>query len=301
MRFRYYGLHHYYPRVKRFFGVKMAAYLRLCRPFTVAPAFLAGLFLTLASAGVSLETFRAALDAGVILALLQATGQIVNQVVDVELDKSLPGKRDRPIPSGLVDREEAMGLAWVFTIVAVARAFTLGLTVGLMSLLILFMAVFYSLKPFSPRRHAFTSLAWQAFSRGFLPPMLCFSVYRTLYEALPISILAFTWCLGWQGTKDITDIEGDRAFGIRTVANTYGLRGLKALSTVTLVAFTAETVLLSKIMFLAVAPLAFYGLLNYEKKPTTMENTVSWIVFYVGLGLCFLIPFLESFCLPQNP
>jgi geranylgeranylglycerol-phosphate geranylgeranyltransferase len=292
-RLKYYGLHQYYPRLKRFLGVKMAAYLRLCRPFTVAPAFIAGLFLTLASAEISLETFRTALDAGVVLALLQTTGQIVNQVVDVELDKSLPGKRDRPIPSGLVERDEAMGLAWVFSIVALARAFTLGLTFGLLSLVILFMAVFYSLKPFSPRRHAFISLTWQAFSRGFLPPILCFSIYKTPYEALPISMLAFTWCLGWQGTKDITDVEGDRAFGIKTVANTYGLKGLRGLSTATLIVFIIEIIVSKRVMFLAVVPLALYGLLNYEKRSGSMENTVSWVVFYLGLGLCFLIPFVE--------
>jgi len=291
-RFKYYGLHHYYPRLKRFLGTKMVAYLRLCRPFTVAPAFVAGLFLTLASTEISLEAFRAALDAGVVLALLQATGQIVNQVVDAELDRSLPGKRDRPIPSGLVERDEAMGLAWVFSIVALARAFTLGLTFGLLSLVILFMAVFYSLRPFSPRGHAIISLTWQAFSRGFLPPILCFSIYKTPYDALPISMLAFTWCLGWQGTKDITDVEGDRAFGIKTVANTHGLKGLKALSIASSMMFTVEIIVLKKLMFLAVVPLALYGLLNYERKSTSMENTVSWLVFYLGLGLCFLIPFV---------
>jgi 4-hydroxybenzoate polyprenyltransferase len=105
-------------------------------------------------------------------------------------------------------------------------------------------------------------------------------------------MLAFTWCLGWQGTKDITDVEGDRAFGIKTVANTYGLKGLKILSIASLTMFTVEIIVLKKLMFLAVVPLALYGLLNYERKSTSMENTVSWLVFYLGLGLCFLIPFV---------
>jgi 4-hydroxybenzoate polyprenyltransferase len=105
-------------------------------------------------------------------------------------------------------------------------------------------------------------------------------------------MLAFTWCLGWQGTKDVTDIEGDRAFGIKTVANTYGLKGLKALSVASLMMFTVEIIVLKKLMFLAVIFLALYGLLNYEKRSGSMENTVSWLVFYLGLGLCFLIPFV---------
>jgi hypothetical protein len=58
--------------------------------------------------------------------------------------------------------------------------------------------------------------------------------------------------------------------------------------------FTVEIIVLKKLMFLAVVPLALYGLLNYERKSTSMENTVSWVVFYLGLGLCFLIPFVEK-------
>jgi 4-hydroxybenzoate polyprenyltransferase len=288
-RFKYYGLHHYYPRLKRFLGTKMVAYLRLCRPFTVAPAFIAGLFLTLASTEISLETFRAALDAGVVLALLQATGQIVNQVVDAELDRSLPGKRDRPIPSGLVERDEAMGLAWVFSIVALARAFTLGLTFGLLSLVILFMAVFYSLRPFSPRGHATISLTWQAFSRGFLPPILCFSIYKTPYDALPISILAFTWCLGWQGTKDIEDVEGDLKFGVKTVANTFGVRGLKALALSLSIAFYCLILYFKYYVMLATLPLTAVGLAYFDRKSTITENVVGWMVFYINLGLIFIL------------
>jgi len=286
MKIEYGGIEKGYPHLP--LHRRLKGYIQLLRPFTLLPALIAGIFLTIAPIKVfDFETLKIGIYAGVTLALLQAVGQITNQYVDIELDKQI--KSYRPLPSGIIDRDEAIGLAWILAIIAIARAFTLNLIFGSLSLVLLFLAVFYSLKPLSPRRHAFTSLTWQAFSRGFIPPIMCFSIYGSIYDGLPYSILAFIWALGWQGSKDITDIEGDRKFGISTVANTYGVEFLKILSTIMTIVFTLASLHLHKPLFLIVSLLGVYGIMNYEKKSKLTENTISWMVFYLGLGLIFLL------------
>jgi len=289
MKNKFGGIEKGYPRLP--LHKRLKGYIQLLRPFTLLPPLIAGIFLTLAPIKViNFETLKIGVYVGITLALLQAVGQITNQYADVELDKIV--KKYRPLPSGVIDKDEAIGLAWILSIIAIGRSFTISILFGIFSLVLLFLAVFYSLKPFSPRKHAFVSLTWQSFSRGFIPPIMCMSIFGNIYDSLIYSILAFIWALGWQGSKDITDIEGDKKFNISTVANTYGIKTLKLLSIVMTIIFTIIVIYLNKYAFLIVSILGVYGILNYEKKSKYTENTISWTVFYVGLGLIFLITYI---------
>jgi len=113
----------YYPRLSKYLSRKLTAYLALARPFTLAPPIFVGLFLTLASVGFSIEAISRGIYIGLTMALAQAAGQIVNQVVDKDLDKEI--KSYRPIPQGWVSTEEAMGLAYICSLLAIARGFTI--------------------------------------------------------------------------------------------------------------------------------------------------------------------------------
>jgi 4-hydroxybenzoate polyprenyltransferase len=288
MKIKYEGIEKGYPRLP--LHRRLRGYIQLLRPFTLLPPLIAGIFLTLAPIKIiDFETLKIGIYVGITLALIQSVGQIINQCVDVELDKLI--KKYRPIPSGVIDKDEAMGFAWILSIIAIGRSFTISVLFGIFALILLFFAVFYSLKPFSPRKHAFASLTWQSFSRGFIPPIMCMSIFGSIYDALIYSIIAFIWAFGWQGSKDITDIEGDKKFGISTVANTYGIKVLKMLSIISTIIFTILVIYLNKLLFLIVSVLGICGIINYEKKSKYTENTISWAVFYSGLGLIFLITY----------
>jgi len=145
-----YGIVEGYPKLRRRFG-KFVGYIQLVRPFTLLAPLLAGIFGVLTPVkNFSLEHLTTAVYVGLTLALLQASGQVINQYADSELDKLI--KPYRPIPSGLVTREEALGLAWLLAIFSIGRAFTISTFFGLIGLTLLFFAVFYSLAPFSPRK-----------------------------------------------------------------------------------------------------------------------------------------------------
>lgn len=278
-----------YPRLP--LHEKVKAYIQLVRPFTLVAPLAAGTFLTLAPAvkrGVSLADVHYAVYAGVTLAILQAVGQIVNQYADADLDRV--AKPYRPIPRGAVDRDEAMGLAVLLSIFGIARAFTVSTQFGLWCLALLFFAVFYSLPPLSPRRvSAWLNHAWVTVSRGFLPVMACYTVYGSPGEAVELAALGTIIVFGWQGSKDVVDVEADRMFGIKTIANTVGVGALKAIAAASAAAVAVWSALTGRLAMLALVPLMAYGVARYEKKSGLTENTVGWTVFYLSLSLFYML------------
>ena len=200
-----------YPWISRYFG-RISAYIALIRPFTLVAPLVAGIIGVLVPLReISFRNIETAVYIGITLALAQGCGQCLNQYADAELDKQI--KPYRPIPSGLVTREEALGLSWLLAIFAVGRAFTISEFFGLMILLLLFFAVFYSLAPFSPRKiDPFINTAWMAVSRGFIPMYAVWSIYGDTAIGLRYAVLALLWVMGFQATKDIGDIVGDLNF-----------------------------------------------------------------------------------------
>ena len=259
----------------------------------LAPLF-AGIFGVLAPVkDLAFSHFLTAVYVGVTLALSQGCGQALNAYSDVELDKIV--KPYRPLPSGLVSREEALGLAWILAGFAVARAFTLSTFFGLMVLVLLFFAVFYSLSPFSPRRvNALLNTAWMAVSRGFLPMFAVWSIYGGVGAALPYAVLAFLWVFGFQASKDVPDMEGDKMFGINTIPNTYGRKGLLAVMAVSTVLFAVTAVTFKAYIMLPLVFLAAFAIATVQKQSALTENTYSWFAFYTGLALLYVLLFLGS-------
>jgi len=286
----YYGIKKGYPRIRRYFG-RLAAYVQLCRVFTWIAPLLAGIFGVLTPvSSIGFHTFLTAIYVGATLALAQGAGQCLNQYADVELDKVV--KPYRPLPSGLISAEEALGLAWLLAIFSVARAFTISTFFGLTVLALLFFAVFYSLAPFSPRRvHPLINTGWMAISRGFLPMYAVWSIFGNMETAWQYSILAFLWVMGMQATKDIGDVEGDRRFGIKTIPASYGINGLKVLMIVCSILYGIFAISFRIYIMLLLVPLAALAVLSLKRKTIT-ENTVSWTIFYAGLGLIYILMFV---------
>lgn len=290
----YHGIRKGYPRIRRRFG-KLAAYIQLCRVFTLLAPLLAGIFGVLTPVkDITFQYLYTAIYVGITLALVQSCGQCLNQYADVELDKTIK-KEYRPIPSGLVSREEALGLSWILAIFAMGRAFTISTFFGLTILVLIFFAVFYSLAPFSPRKiHPLANVVWMAVSRGFIPMFAVWSVFGEPGKAWQYSLLAFIWVLGFQSSKDVTDVDGDKEFGIKTIPNTYGLRGLS----ITMIICTAVYIFLGiyfnmYIMLLTVG-LAGLAILTTKRQSELTENTWSWTCFYAGLGLLYILMFING-------
>lgn len=291
---KYHGIKKGYPRLRRYFG-KLVAYIQLCRVFTLAAPLLAGLFGVLTPVqNITFGHLVTAIYVGLTLAFSQAAGQCLNQYADLEIDRLV--KPYRPLPSGLVTREEALGAAWLLVIFAVGRGFTISMFFGLVVLALIFFAVFYSLAPLSPRKvHPLLNVGWMAVSRGFLPMFAVFSVYGDVHSAWRYSILAFLWVMGFQATKDVADVDADRKFEIKTVPNTYGLRGLVTLMMACTVLYILSAFWFRLHLMLLVVPLGILAAVTTERQTALIENNIAWGCMYVGLSLQYLLMFLIEF------
>lgn len=293
------GITRGYPWLSRRFG-RLPAYIALLRPFTLVAPLVAGVIGVMTPIRqITFNNIEAAVYIGITLALCQGAGQCLNQYADAELDKQI--KPYRPIPLGLVSREEALGLSWLLAMFAVGRAFTMGVFFGLMVLVLLFFAVFYSLAPFSPRKlDPLVNTAWMAVSRGFIPMYAVWSIYGDTGIGLRYALLALLWVMGFQASKDVSDVEGDRRFGIKTIPNTYGLRGLIFTMGVCTTVYTVIALYFGLYPMLLVLPLAAVAMFTTNKKSGLTENTYSWTAFYIGLGMLYVLMFL-SFHLHLTP
>jgi len=232
--------------------------------------------------------------------LSQFVGQIMNQYADAELDRTLPEKRDRPIPSGLVSREEALGLAWLLALFSVGRAFTISVFLGLTVLTLLFFAVFYSIAPFSPRKiHPILNTCWMAVSRGFLPMFAVLSVYGNIEQAWPYATLAFIWVFAFQPFKDTSDSEADKKFGIKTLFTSFGERGAIRIIRVSSAIVVAYIMMLAYydrtyLVFLLLVPLIIIADITGLKSMKLLENNRGWVCFYLGLSFIYILLFIVN-------
>ncbi|TRZ48295.1 MAG: hypothetical protein D4S01_10620 [Dehalococcoidia bacterium] len=290
----YHGIKKGYPRIRRYFG-KLAAYVQLCRGFTLVAPLLAGIFGVLTPVkDITFQYLYTAIYVGITLALAQSCGQCLNQYADVELDKTIK-KEYRPIPSGLVSREEALGVSWLLAIFALGRAFTISVFFGLITLTLIFFAVFYSLAPFSPRRiHALANVSWMAVSRGLIPMFAVLSLFGDPSEAWKYSILAFMWMLGFQSTKDVPDVDGDKKFGIKTVPGSYGQRGLVTLMVISSIVYAILSAYFKLYIMLLILPVAALAILTTKRQSRLTENTYAWCCMYIGLAMIYLLMFVNE-------
>lgn len=288
----YGGIKKKYPVLQRIFGDKFTSWVLLLRPATLLAPLLAGIFGVLATTTITFEHFKTAIYVGITLAAAQAAGQVTNQYADSELDKI--AKPYRAVPRGAVSKDEAMGIAWLLAIFAAGRGFLVGTEFGLIVLVLIFFAVFYSLSPFSPRKiNPFLNIAWVSFSRGFLPVIAIFSIYGTMLDGLKYAVFAFLWCLALQGTKDIPDIAADKSFGIKTIPNTYGVSGfVKYAAGVSMIMAIYAFQFLP--IMLALAPIVILAFEGMEKENERFENTKAWLYFYLGVAGIYLLMFIKE-------
>jgi len=299
---KYYGIKHGYPRVEKLFG-RVAAYIQLIRPFTLLAPVIVGFFGSLIC--LKSEFWSHWLEVVYVtftLMLCQAVGQCINQACGVDEDRI--NKPYRPIPSGRVSIEEAYGLAFLLTLISLWRGFTVSINFGLWIVIILFFAVFYNLKPFQARKYVWINLLWMSVSRGLLPFVVIWSAFRNPFELKPwlLGSIAFLWVFAFQPTKDITDVEGDRKFGIKTLPVVYGVDKTKSfikwfsiLPFLPLVLYIQFGLLsLPYLLLLNLAIVREIGIWGFDKKLGPLENTMSWACFYLGLSLIFMLSYIAE-------
>lgn len=259
----------------RFLSKKFRGYLDLLRPFTLLAPFFVSMFIMFASL-VYNNKFTAFPNWWIIigqssltLAFLNGASNALNQATDVESDKI--SKPYRPIPRGVVERDEAQSIAYILYLFALLRAVTINLWFGVFVFLIMVFTVVYSLPP-RMKRFLFLNQVWIAVPRGLFGILASWSVFGNPFDIVPLTIglVALIFFIGAMTTKDIVDCEADQKTGTRTLINTFGLRKAAFISLPFLI-----------IPYLAIPLLVHYHIIDAYFLPLTIFIIPSFFIFYL--------------------
>ena len=301
---------------------KGAALWELARPFTlIAPAlgFLSGGLTALGARPpqpVDWAHLRFILVGSLMAAVLNAGSNVLNQVYDVDIDRI--NKPHRPLPSGRVSLRTAKVYAGVLLAVGLALAWWVQ-PLGRPECFILAatavgMTWMYSAPPLRTKRLGIWANVTIAIPRGWLLKVAGWSSAKTIWGWEPwyIGTIFGLFLLGATSTKDFADIEGDRAFGCRTLPVRYGVRrAAQIISPFFIVPFllipigvragilTGHPRLLDALSAVLVAYGSYvvYLMLRRPDELATDANHISWthmyimmVVAQVGFAVAYLVP-----------
>ena len=276
---------------------KLGAYLQLLRPFTllapVVGGFLFG-WLALTDRKLPIEAnLPLLLLSCLILAMANATSNILNQVFDRDLDAVNPEKRTRPIPSGGASLDGAISIGVLLLISTIFLGLVLfGVFYGALLSIILAFSWMYN----SPPLRLKMRLGWGNFAisapRGGLGIMTAYSAFS---DPLNLKIILATlyfgvYVFGTNTLKDFADYESDLKSGVRNFVTVYGKKTTsKVVSVFLLLPFL---ILALAGLWVPIAPTAFTPIIlsfimmgvlwrSPEVKTKSLENNILWLMFYL--------------------
>ena len=293
-------------RWPRYIGEKLRGYADLLRPLTIlvpAVATVMGIIMCLGYYG-QVHLFWDSLGtvslAALIIALTQGVGQITNQITDIEIDRV--NKPYRPLLRGAVSSGNAKVLAALLAAFVTASGFVINPLFGMMVLVLLFFAVFYSLEPIRAKRRGWGSPLWQAASRGLLSLPAIWAVFANPFSTPTpwvVGSLLFVFLIGAANIKDIPDKAGDMKAGIVTPAIKYGGKLGYYISPFLLAPFAMLPFYVGLgllpagslwlMCLLALSAVMSYNLIK-QRSPTLdiLENDINWLGMYLMIGFLYI-------------
>jgi 4-hydroxybenzoate polyprenyltransferase len=230
----------YFPSddvVARFRGRRaVMAYVRLSRPFTLVVPMLgiaSGALVAYFAQGPKLVTgtnFLVVLLLGTVAAgLLNAASNTLNQIYDLDLDRI--NKPDRPLCTGEVSNFAASVFFVATLVFALVLATVVSVLTGHWGTVALFAAagVFsaaYSVPPLRMKARGWWANITVAIPRGVLLKVAGWSLAQSVVsaEAWYIGLIFGLFLVGATSTKDFADVQGDAAYGVRSLPVEHGAK-----------------------------------------------------------------------------
>jgi 4-hydroxybenzoate polyprenyltransferase len=214
-----------YPGWRVGFSRKLAAYVELIRPFTLlAPIFggLGGSLLALFAMDFQGFDWGTLVYGIATLVLLNAASNCMNGSYDAHIDRI--NKPYRPIPKGLLTRDEASSLAFALYGIAFIRAIFISIEFWALVMLITGITIYYSMPPIRLKKRLWVSNISIAAARGLIGFVAAWTIFGDPLDPTPwvIGGIMFIYLVGATTSKDFTDLEGDRKYGMRTLPVVYG-------------------------------------------------------------------------------
>ncbi|UCE36915.1 MAG: UbiA family prenyltransferase [Thermoplasmata archaeon] len=230
------------------------------------------------------------------LVLLNAASNALNASYDVEIDKI--NKPYRPIPSGIITKDEARTIAWILYPVVLFRAVLVNRTFGFFVMIIMLITIAYSTPPLRLKKRLWFSNLTIAFARGMLGFVAAWAIFGDPFSDFTPWIIGgvmMIFLIGAITSKDFTDIKGDKVHGMRTLPVVYGVRKAAVISGpffvlpfILILAGVMSGVLELRMLWLmlmvvwgVVTALLMQTVATKEEK--IFENTIVWVNMYLML------------------
>ena len=211
----------------------------------------------------------------VAMVTLRTFAMAANRLVDAEIDRRNPRTADRALARGIIGKPEVIGYMAVSAIVFVIAAWQLDPLALILSPIPIVVAFTY------PYLKRFTWLAHFGIGAVYVivPPAVAIAMTGTMpAEFVLLGVAALFWVSGFDVLYAIADIEFDRADGLHSIPERFGVKRslsiAKALHLVTLV-FLVSTVLIGGGGILAAFGILGVGILFAYEHSLVKEDDLS--------------------------
>jgi geranylgeranylglycerol-phosphate geranylgeranyltransferase len=197
--------------------MSLSGFLTITRPINSSVAGLAAIVAYLIDTGKLIPETALLF---IIVALITAAGNVINDFFDVRIDAI--NRPDRPIPSGSVSRGAALGFAVTLFLAGIlVSLFTNALCIGLAIINSLLLIV-YAAKLKSTPLVGNVAIAYLSASIFLFGGAL--NGWAGLIHIIPIAVITFFAIMSRELLKDAEDTEGDKAEGADTVPIRIGIK-----------------------------------------------------------------------------
>jgi geranylgeranylglycerol-phosphate geranylgeranyltransferase len=167
----------------------------------------------------------------------------LNDICDAKIDTI--NDPQRPIPSERVTLREAKTLTIVLFVASAAIAITLNLTVFLCVILFSILGILYSVPPIRFKDGLFANLCW---GLGIATTIIAGASVTAINTTSIIAAFTLAFLTAGCGlTKDLKDLEGDKAMNVHTLPNILGEQ--KAIKVMTIASIAGFPLLFWNLMF----------------------------------------------------
>jgi len=209
----------------KYLPLRFRGFIDLLRPFTLLAPAVGGVCGALMACGFNhfsrFEIFTLIYGVGT-LVLVNAASNALNQVADAEIDEI--NKPYRPIPSGIVTKDEARTIAYFLYFFALFRASMINYVFAVLILTIMCFTIVYSVEPIRLKKRLWLSNITIAVGRGMLGFVAAWCIFGDIMSSVPwvVGTIICVYLVGATTTKDFTDVKGDKEYNMRTLPVVYG-------------------------------------------------------------------------------
>jgi len=282
---------------------KVNGFIALARPFTlIAPAVgvFAGVLMALAyydNFAWGASHFLLLFGSAVLFSMINTASNAYNQVYDA--DNDMVNKPARPIPAGIITKNEALYFSIFLYLLAFLVAFFIGTFFFIFTSLFILITLLYSAPPIRLKDKLWVANISIAVARSWLLLLAGWSIFPGADPFAPsiwfVGFILFVFLLGTASTKDFTDMEGDRKFGARTLPVVYGpAKSARIIAPFFVIPFALIPlgVILGYVSSLSImlVPLAVWGVwvathlrTAADNPAQSFENSPVWVHMYLML------------------